>query len=258
MKLNYRLQAARQPEQGLPVVLIHGLFGSLDNLGVLARPLGGNHRTLQIDLRNHGLSPHAPTMRYDEMAQDVLALLDTLLIERCIVIGHSMGGKVAMTLCAQAPERIAWAVVIDMAPVAYEVRRHDAIFTALARVSDAGVTQRSEAARLMAQDIDDAGTVQFLLKSFYQGHWRFDLESIERNYADIIGWRRQAPWPGSVLFIRGSNSPYLDDRYRDQIRQQFPHAHAYVVAGAGHWVHAEKPEAVLRAVVRFLAEGEES
>lgn len=258
MKLNYRLQAARQSEQGLPVVLIHGLFGSLDNLGVLARPLGENHRTLQIDLRNHGLSPHEPTMRYDEMAQDVLALLDTLLIERCIVIGDSMGGKVAMTLCAQAPERIARAVVIDMAPVAYEVRRHDVIFTALARVSDAGVTQRSEAARLMAQDIDDAGTVQFLLKSFYQGHWRFDLESIERNYADIIGWRRQAPWPGPMLFIRGGNSPYLDDRYRDQIRQQFPHAHAYVVAGAGHWVHAEKPEAVLRAVVRFLAEGEES
>ncbi|MGL9722291.1 esterase [Sodalis sp. (in: enterobacteria)] len=254
MKLNYRLQAARQPEQGLPVVLIHGLFGSLDNVGVLARPLGENHRTLQIDLRNHGLSPHAPTMGYDEMAWDVLALLDALLIERCIVIGHSMGGKVAMTLCALAPARIAQAVVIDMAPVAYQVRRHDAIFAALARVSEAGITQRSDAARLMEQDIDDPGTIQFLLKSFDQGQWRFALDSIQHNYADIIGWRTLPPWPGPILFIRGGNSPYLDDRYRETLRQQFPRARAHVVAGAGHWVHAEKPQAVVRAVARFLTE----
>lgn len=81
------------------------------------------------------------------------------------------------------------------------------------------------------------------------------MKASKRNYADIIGWRAQAPWPGPVLFIRGGNSPYLDDRYRDTLRQQFPHARAHLVAGTGHWVHAEKPEAVLRAVVHFLAEG---
>lgn len=164
MKLNSPLQAAHQPEQGLPVVLIHGLFCSLDNLGVLARPLGESPRTLQIDLRNHGLSPHAPTMNYDEMAQDVLALL-----------------------CAQAPERIARTVVIDMALVSYEIRRHEAIFMPLVRLSNAGVTQRSESARQMVQDIDDSGTVQFLLKSFHQGHCRFNFKRIAHNCADSIG-----------------------------------------------------------------------
>ncbi|MGL9769745.1 MAG: alpha/beta fold hydrolase [Sodalis sp. (in: enterobacteria)] len=256
MKLNYYLQTAHQIEKGLPVVLIHGLFGSLDNLRILARPLNKNHRTLQIDLRNHGLSPHAPTMSYDEMAQDVLVLLDALLIERCIVIGHSMGGKVVMTLCAQAPERIAQAVVIDIAPIAYKARRHDAIFTALARVSDAGVTQRREALQLMAKDINDSGTLQFLLKSFHQGYWRFNVKSIAHNYSEIIGWRTQAPWPGPILFIRGENSPYWDEKYRDQIRQEFPHAAAHVVAGAGHCVHIEKPEVVLRVIAHFLAEGQ--
>lgn len=254
MKLHYRLQTARQPGEALPVVLLHGLFGSLDNLGVLARPLGEHHPTLQIDLRNHGLSPHDDDAGYAAMSRDVLSLLDTLRIGQCILAGHSMGGKVAMTMTAQAPDRIARLVVIDMAPVAYPTRHHDHVFAALRRVACAGVTQRAEAATLMRHDIDDDATIQFLLKSFHQGGWRFNVEALWKNYPAIIGWAEAAPWSGPVLFIRGGNSPYLDDGYRQAIQRQFPQARAHVVAGAGHWVHAEKPEAVMRALDRFLGE----
>ncbi|NDL62734.1 alpha/beta fold hydrolase [Acerihabitans arboris] len=254
MKLHYRLQPARQQGDALPVILLHGLFGSLDNLGVLARPLGEHSPTLQIDLRNHGLSPHDDDAGYAAMSRDVIELLDTLHIGDCILIGHSMGGKVAMAIAAQASDRVARLAVIDMAPVAYPTRHHDNVFAALRRVTAVGATQRAEAAALMRQDNLDEGTIQFLLKSFHQGRWRFNVDALWDSYPAIIGWKESAPWTGPVLFIRGEKSPYLDDRYRPAIQRQFPRARAHVIAGAGHWVHAEKPEAVMRALDRFLGE----
>ncbi len=252
MDLNYRYALATTPNDRLPIVLIHGLFGSLDNLGVLARPLGEDYPTLQVDLRNHGLSPHSDDINYDLMAGDVIALLDKLNIAKCILIGHSMGGKVAMTLSALQPERIDRLVVIDIAPVAYPTRHHDDVFAALRHVSQSTVRERPAAASLMKQDISDSGTIPFLLKSFIKGTWRFNVDALWAHYNDIIGWQESAPWHGPVLFIRGGNSPYLSDDYRPSIQRQFPHARAHVIAGAGHWVHAEKPDAVMRAIGRFL------
>ncbi|EFE93443.1 esterase [Serratia odorifera] len=253
MKLHYQLLAA-QAEQtnALPIVLIHGLFGNLDNLGVLARDLHRQHPVVKVDLRNHGLSPHAAEMNYPVMAQDLLTLLDSLNIERAIVIGHSMGGKAAMALTAIAPERIAKLVVIDIAPVAYQTRHHDEIFAALQAVSAAGMTQRQQAAALMRTMLDEEGVIQFLLKSFHQGEWRFNLPVLIEQYETIIGWQPVPAWPQPILFIRGGLSPYVKNDYRDDIARQFPQARAYEVAGSGHWVHAEKPDAVLRAIHRFI------
>ncbi|PWC19197.1 esterase [Brenneria roseae subsp. roseae] len=255
MKLNYRWQNAHQPQDKRPVILIHGLFGNLDNLGVLARELQNQHDILQVDLRNHGLSPRSSQMTYPAMAQDILALMDDLNIERAIVIGHSMGGKVAMSLTALIPDRLEKLVVIDIAPVDYQLRRHDVIFTALRAVTEAGITSRSDAAGLMRQFIKEEGVIQFLLKSFQQGEWRFNVPVLWEQYENIVGWQVVPPWQGPILFIRGENSPYLDDIYRDALLSQFPAARAYVISGAGHWVHSEKPEAVLRAIHRFLDAG---
>lgn len=252
MKLNYRRHDARQPNGQLPVVLIHGLFGNLDNLGVLGRDLQNQHDVLQLDLRNHGLSPRSPQMTYPAMAQDVVELLYELNIERAIVIGHSMGGKVAMSLSALIPQRLAKLVVIDIAPVDYQTRGHDDVFAALRAVTDAGIASRTQAADLMRQYLKEEGVIQFLLKSFQQGEWRFNVPALWDQYENIVGWQDVPAWQGPVLFIRGENSPYLDDAYREAILRQFPMARAYVVSGAGHWVHAEKPEAVLRAIHRFL------
>lgn len=127
MKLNTRAQTAQSPNNNSPIVLVHGLFGSLDNLGVLARDLVTDHEILQVDMRNHGLSGRSEEMTYAAMAQDLRDTLDANNIQKATLIGHSMGGKAVMALTALAPERISGLVVIDVAPVNYDVRRHDEI-----------------------------------------------------------------------------------------------------------------------------------
>lgn len=253
MILNARLQTDQSVADSLPILLIHGLFGSLDNLGVLARGLKDAGPLLQVDVRNHGLSPRADEMSYRAMAQDMLDTLDAHHIERVAVIGHSMGGKIAMAMSALAPQRLERLVMIDIAPVDYQTRRHDDIFAAIRAVSDAGVRLRSEAAQVMRTHIKEEGVIQFILKSFHEGKWRFNVPALWENYATISGWEPVPAWPHPALFIRGGESPYLDNQYRDALLRQFPAASAYVISGAGHWVHAEKPDAVLRSVRRFFA-----
>lgn len=187
MKLNYCLQNAQQPTHALPIVLIHFLFGNLDNLGILARDLQKQHDVIQVDLRNHGLSPRAPEMNYSAMAGDVKALLDALTIDNAIIIGHSMGGKTAMALSAQIPDRIEKIVAIDIAPVDYQLRRHDDVFAALRAVTAAGVTTRTEAAAIMRHHLKEEGVVQFLLKSFQQEEWRFNVPILWEQYEHIVG-----------------------------------------------------------------------
>ncbi|MCU5774159.1 esterase [Erwiniaceae bacterium BAC15a-03b] len=253
MNLNARLQTEQSNAAATPILLIHGLFGSLDNLGGLARGLKAERPILQVDVRNHGLSARSEQMNYHVMAQDMLDTLDAQGIDKVSVVGHSMGGKIAMTLAALAPERIEQLVMIDIAPVDYQTRRHDAIFAAINAVSAAGVTLRSRAAEVMRGHVDEEGIIQFLLKSFHEGEWRFNVPVLWDNYTTISGWEELPAWPHPALFIRGELSPYLDDIHRQAVISQFPQARAHVIAGAGHWVHAEKPDAVLRAIRRFFA-----
>lgn len=253
MILNSRLQTEQIDENSTPALLIHGLFGSLDNLGGLARSLKPLTRVLQVDVRNHGHSPRSTEMNYSAMAQDMADTLDHYQLDQVDVIGHSMGGKIAMALAALAPHRVRRLIMIDIAPVNYPLRRHDDIFTALRIVSDTGVTRRESAAELMRPVLNDEMVINFLLKSFHQGEWLFNIPVLWDNYEAITGWKTCPAWPGPALFIAGGNSPYLDNSYRTELLAQFPQAKAHIVAGAGHWVHAEKPRAVISAVQRFLS-----
>lgn len=253
MILNARLQTEQSTDDSRPILLIHGLFGSLDNLGVLARGLKDNRPLIQVDVRNHGMSPRSEEMNYAVMAQDMFDTLDAHGIDRVSVIGHSMGGKIAMTMSALAPERIEQMVMIDIAPVDYQTRRHDEIFAAIRAVTESSVKLRSAAANVMRNVINEEGVIQFILKSFQDGEWRFNVPVLWENYATISGWKDIPAWPHPALFIRGGDSAYLDNQYRDALLKQFPAAHAHVISGAGHWVHAEKPDAVLRSVRRFFA-----
>jgi len=246
------MQTAQQSHTASPIVLVHGLFGSLDNLGVLARELVTDFDIVQVDMRNHGLSPRSDEMNYPAMAQDLLDTLDELSIDKATLIGHSMGGKAVMAATRIAPERIDKLVAIDIAPVDYKVRRHDEIFAAVNAVTEAGATTRQEAAALMRQHIPEDGIIQFLLKSFAAGEWRFNVPALRDQYPHIVGWDTVPAWDHPALFIRGGNSPYVDESHRDALLAQFPQARAHVIAGAGHWVHAEKPQAVVRAIRRYL------
>lgn len=174
--LNYKLEG-----DGQAIVLLHGLFGSLSNLGLLARDLSQDHRVISLDLRNHGLSFKSQQHDYTLMAQDVIDTLSTLGIDKAIVIGHSMGGKVAMKMANLAPNLVTQLIVLDMAPVAYQQRRHDNVFNGLHAVMEQKPTSRLEALQLLAHHIELDGVRQFLAKSLYKegNHlaWRFNVDA---------------------------------------------------------------------------------
>ena len=248
----------KEQGQGRSVVLIHGLFGSLDNLGLLARPLSEQYRVISVDLRNHGGSFHSADMCYPTLATDITHLMDHLEIDEATLIGHSMGGKVAMQLAKQAPKRVSKLVVADMAPVAYPHTRHQNVFAGLNATLQRGVQSRSEAARILAEHIETAEVRQFLLKSFAKSEdgwgWRFNVPALEQNYANIMGWPEdERRFAGPVLFIKGGDSDYMQPRYSTTAQAQFPAAKVRIIAGTGHWLHAEKPILFNKQVMDFLS-----
>lgn len=234
------------------LVFIHGLFGAGSNLKLLANAFANEFNILLLDLRNHGLSFHNQTHTYDTMAQDVVMLLDALEIEHVVIIGHSMGGKVAMKLPQYLDQRVQKLVILDIAPVAYEVRRHDEIFEALNLVKSNQITKRPEASQILqANNLPDA-IAQFLLKSFVNGQWQFNLSALQDNYLNILTWEEVSAVTCDTLFIIGADSDYVLPSYRQSILKQFPKSKAHIVNGAEHWVHADKPEQVIRSINAFL------
>lgn len=251
MQLNYRRKG-----QGQAVIVIHGLFGSLDNLGNLTKALTEHFEVIAIDLRNHGLSARSPSMSYQEMAQDVLALIEQLDLKQPFIVGHSMGGKVAMMTAALAPEQVQGLVIADMAPIAYPSARHTEVFNGLQAVLDAQCQSRREAEEVLRQHVTMPGVRQFLLKSFIPNDpqiWRFNVPALKENYPDILGWQPlTTPYLGPCLFIKGGDSDYIQAEHQAQVVQQFPNASAKVITGTGHWLHAEKPQLFNRLVADFL------
>lgn len=250
----------KEQGQGPAVVLIHGLFGSLDNLGLLARTLSEHCRVISLDLRNHGASFHSDEMSYPQQAADVIALLDHLALDKVAIVGHSMGGKVAMQVAKQAPARVGRLVVADIAPVAYPHARHQNVFAGLNATLANPPQSRAEAEALLARYVEIPGVRQFLLKSFAKGEsgwgWRFNVPALERNYANIMGWPDdRTRFEGPTLFIKGGDSDYVQPQYTETVMAQFPAAKARVIAGTGHWLHAEKPVLFNKLVVDFLSTG---
>ncbi|WP_261815693.1 alpha/beta fold hydrolase [Vibrio gallicus] len=249
--LHYRDQG-----DGEIIILIHGLFGSLDNLGLLARDLIQDHRVISVDLRNHGQSFHSQDHSYLAQATDVLQLLNHLDIKTATVIGHSMGGKVAMKLSTLAPDIIHKLIVMDMAPVPYQEDRHSNVFAGIAEVETGQPSTRAQAIALMANKIEIDGVRQFLSKSLYkQGQhlgWRFNHQALKAEYKHITGWESLTANPLPALFIKGADSDYIKAEHQPQILAQFPNARAHIIANTGHWLHAEKPAMVLRTIRKFL------
>lgn len=250
-QLNYKVDG-----EGHPIILIHGLFGNLDNLGLLARDLREDYQVFSVDLRNHGQSFQSNEHSYEAMAQDLLQLIDSLNLSSYTLIGHSMGGKVAMKLAAQDQTRVERMVVLDMAPVAYSQSRHDNVFAGLKAVLAEKPTNRKQALEILAQHIELEGVRQFLSKSLYNTGehltWRFNVESLWDNYWQILGWNPIEKTTTPTLFIKGGDSDYLTSEHQAQVQEQFSRAKAHVIANTGHWLHAEKPAEVLRAIRKYL------
>ncbi|WP_111885482.1 alpha/beta fold hydrolase [Acinetobacter sp. CFCC 11171] len=252
MILNYEYHQKLEGETH-PLVFIHGLFGSLSNLGMLARAFQNSYSVIQLDLRNHGKSPQSTEMNYREMANDVLETLDAIGIDKFSVIGHSMGGKVAMQL-ALISERVEQLVVLDIAPFAYQERHHDEIFKALIAVQNAQIQSRQQAVEIMREYIHSDMVIQFLLKSFSKGQWLFNVDALYKQYDQIIGWENIGNiWQQPALYLKGGQSPYISKaEHINAIEQQFPHAKIVEIEGAGHWLHAEKTTEVIEQIQNFL------
>lgn len=253
MLLNYQIHSNETATEKTPIVFIHGLFGSLSNLAMLAREFYNSHQVIQIDVRNHGLSAHSDEMNYAVMAQDILDTLDSINIQTFSVIGHSMGGKIAMQLVHQADKRIKQLVILDIAPFAYTQNHHDQIFKALFAVQNAKVESRLQASQIMREYLHEEMVIQFLIKSFAQGRWLFNVDALFKHYSDILHWDDIQPCDKETLFIRGGESAYISTtEHFAAIEQQFPKAKIQVVADAGHWLHAEKTQQVLDQIKKYL------
>ena len=252
--LNFQFNELKQAINKPVLVFIHGLFGDMNNLGIIARAFSDDYSILRMDLRNHGLSFHSEDMNYDLMAKDVVDVIHSLGIHEVILVGHSMGGKTSMVCAANYPKFVKGLVVIDIAPVAYGEHGHDDVFNGLFAVKNAQPHTRQEAKPILSQHIRDESVQQFMLKSFDASsgdYFRFNLTALKHNYPYLMGWEsRHITQP--CLFIKGGNSSYILTEYTDLILSQCPHAASFTINGSGHWVHAEKPQFVIRAITHFL------
>jgi len=241
---------------GEPLLILHGLFGTYENWGSQIKGLAEHFQVIAVDLRNHGRSPHSDEFTYPAMAADVLALMDELGLESAHVLGHSMGGKVAMQLALNAPERLRKLIVVDIAPVTYQPH-HDGVFKGLFSIELEGLKSRGEADKQLAQHVMEPSVRAFLLKNLYRNEqkqfaWRMNLAVLHGQYSNISLAPEGTPYSGETLFIKGANSDYLLPEYRDQVIGLFPAASYKIIDGAGHWPHAEKAEMFSRIVLKFL------
>jgi pimeloyl-ACP methyl ester carboxylesterase len=249
--------ACTERGDGPPVLLLHGLFGQARNLATLQSRLAQTYRVAAVDLRNHGTSPHGRGMSYPTLANDVAETMDVIGMRACAVIGHSMGGKVAMRLALDSPSRITRLLVADIAPIAYP-----GVFAAYAAAMGAipltpGLT-RAQADAALAETIADPGLRLFLLQGLRVGPspaWSIGLPEITQALPDILDWPpTDARYPGPTLFVAGARSTYITAGSYPVIRTLFPAARFATIADAGHWLHVDNPSGFLSVVQDFLKE----
>lgn len=247
----------RREGAGTPIMVLHGLFGSGDNFGHIARTLSASFDMIVVDERDHGRSPHTGRITYPLMAEDVHALVMKLGLKDIVLVGHSMGGKTAMTFAQRWPQLLKHLVVIDIGPRQYPIGDHAAIIQALASSNLPAKTTRKEVEDHLSAYIPEPGVVQFLMKSLYWEQpgklaWRFNVPLLQHDINDILGAMGPETVKVPTLFIRGGKSPYIPREDLPQIKEQFPNSRVETIAFAGHWVHAQAPDEVM-ALIRSVA-----
>ena len=244
--------------EGTPLLILHGLFGSGQNWRTLAkRVLAPHFEVWAVDLRNHGQSPHTDVFTYEAMADDVIALIEDEAPGAVHLLGHSLGGKVAMHVALRAPHLIEKLIVVDIAPKAYNARHSD-ILSALKGLELETMGNRNDIDAALSTDIPNAMVRQFLLKNAQRRPeggfaWKINLAAIDANYHRVNEpLEGYAPNQGPTLFVRGGKSTYILDDDIPLIREWFPSAELSTIAEAGHWVHYEAPKPFSEAIRTFL------
>ena len=243
---------------GEPVIILHGVFGMLDNWQHFAKLLSKDYWIITLDLRNHGKSPHSEIFDYKSMSNDLIHFMEQHHIKSTNFIGHSMGGKLAMTLALEHPEYVNKLVIIDIGIKAYPPK-HNFIFDALCSLDIEKYQNRIEIENELINKIREKRIVQFLLKNIKRDktskkfQWKMNLKAIKNNYNRINETiESDFPFSGDTLFIKGERSDYLLKEDIPQIKALFPNAKFITIKNAGHWVHAEQPDKLLQAINEFI------
>jgi len=251
MKLNYK-----KIGNGRPLIIIHGLFGSLDNWGALGKRFSEKYTVYLADLRNHGRSPHHPEMNYDVMAMDVNELIQNEKIERPILLGHSMGGKTALNFVNNHPGVIDQLIIADIGTKAYKMH-HDQITKGLLNINLNKVKSRNEALQFLSEYVKEIGIQQFLLKNLYwiekgKLSWRMNLPVIIDNMHEIIKEIKITKNKTNTLFLRGGRSNYILEEDLNDLHVKFPNSKINTINNVGHWLHAENPNEFYNQIVNFI------
>ena len=242
---------------GHPLIILHGLFGSLENWRTLSKAFAQSFTVFALDQRNHGRSPHSEVFTYQAMTDDVREFMIQQSLTSAYVLGHSMGGKVAMQFALIYPDLIDKLIVVDIAPKVY-LPGHDDVFAALYSFDPSTLHSRQEADVALARHLPDLALRQFLLKNLERKDsdtfaWRINLDSIHRNYHEMLkAFTANGQFSRPTLFIRGASSDYIRDVDFITIREIFPAAELITIPHTGHWVHAEAPREFAQAVFHFL------
>lgn len=251
MKLNFRKNGS-----GPPLVILHGLFGSLDNWFSIAKELVEHYTLYLVDQRNHGDSPHADEWNYAVMVEDLKELFDTEGLEKVFLMGHSMGGKTVMNFALKYPKMVEKLIVADIAPRYYPVH-HESILEGLNSLNLSEIKSRKDADDQLAEYIPELGVRQFLLKSLTRDNtgfaWKINLPVITKNIENVgEALPEGGKFEGPTLFLAGANSNYIQQKDMADMEKFFPNYQLEFVADAGHWLHAEQPHAVVEEMRRFL------
>lgn len=245
-------------------VILHGLLGAARNWMAIAKRLGQDHEVHALDLRNHGRSPWIDGMSYRDVAADVARYIESRGLIAPTVVGHSMGGKAAMALALDAPERVGRLLVADIAPVAYDRDGRSSFLDFIDAMTDldlAEVDRRADADRMLRDAIPDRAVRSFLLQNLVPGgdgegfRWRCNLQALADGMADILDFPAGLSgktYTGSTLFLSGADSNYVRPEHRSGIRDLFPAARFAALKDAGHWLHADKPRPFMDAVKTFM------
>lgn len=238
-----------------PLIILHGFLASSRNWRSIAKRLSDKHHVLVLDIRNHGVSPHAEDMDYPVMAQDILWFMDKMGLQKAHLLGHSMGGKIAMWFALHYPQRIEKLMVADIAPVNYQ-HSFDPIVHALKALPLNELANRKHAEQFLAEAIPDVSFRQFLLQNLLlkdgQYYWRINLDIIQKTAHSIVGFPEpvQPIYPQKALFIAGEHSAYIQP---EAVMERFPNAEIIEIADAGHWLYVQAPDEFCQIIEAWMA-----
>ena len=238
-----------------PLIILHGFLASSRNWRTIAKRLAEKHHVLVLDMRNHGVSPHAEDMDYPVMAQDILWFMDKMGLQKAHLLGHSMGGKIAMWFALHHPQRVEKLMVADIAPVHYK-HSFDPIVHALKALPLDQLANRKHAEQFLAEAIPDVSFRQFLLQNLLlkdgQYYWRINLDIIQKTAHHIVGFPEpvQPIYPQKALFIAGEHSAYIQP---EAVMERFPNAEIIEIADAGHWLYVQAPDEFCQIIEAWMA-----